>query len=208
MKKNIFKILIVSVFVLGFSSFASAFELSPDNTILSTGINEKTFTGCTASWHYIYVYANNGENVDVGDCSTPMQLNISGNYNIVTGTTVTSLNIWETSQSMEGIMGPEWWTFTYQQQLNGINNWLIDNNSYTVTYPPPPTPVSTAGIFFPLDEQGETTASDLTASVGTATSTTVGGLTPIVVVVMGVLLAFIAIKTVISLVYDTKQSKK
>jgi len=72
----------------------------------------------------------------------------------------------------------------------------------------PPVVVSTAGIFFPLDEQGETTASDLTASVGTATSTTVGGLTPIVVVVMGVLLAFIAIKTVISLVYETKQSKK
>jgi hypothetical protein len=76
---------------------------------------------------------------------------------------------------------------------------------------PPQTSPSTAGIFFPINTQtGQTSASDLTASVGTATTTTTDSLAPVMAVVMGIILAFMALKWVLSLVYDTgyKQSKK
>lgn len=50
---------------------------------------------------------------------------------------------------------------------------------------------------------GTTDASDLMASVGTATGTTVTNLAPVVAVVAGIILAFIGIKYIVSLVKAT-----
>jgi len=201
MKKNIFKILVVFIFVLGFNNFAFAsnFDIISDTSGLWYGSPRS-------------VYELNGyaciENSGVDLTSFTVDGNV--NFQCITPLPLSNGETYATT-SMVGSV------------LVLANNGGLSLNSFTdggyihydlttkITYTAPPSPpvvVSTAGIFFPLDEQGETTASDLTASVGTATSTTVGGLTPIVVVVMGVLLAFIAIKTVISLVYETKQNKK
>lgn len=112
---------------------------------------------------------------------------------------------------------------------NGTATWVIDNNAGVRSYPydfsggmtqaltitnwtpntPPPAPSSNAGIFFPKDEiTGVTTASDLTASVGTATGKTVSSLTPVVVVVLGIILAFVGINVIIGLIYGTDDTKK
>jgi putative Mn2+ efflux pump MntP len=54
---------------------------------------------------------------------------------------------------------------------------------------------------------GTTGATDLMASVGTATGTTVSNLTPIVATVGGIILAFIGIRYVVSLVKSTGRAK-
>jgi hypothetical protein len=82
-----------------------------------------------------------------------------------------------------------------------ISNWTSNT--------PPPTPSSNAGIFFPKDEiTGVTTATDLTASVGSATGATVSSLTPIVAIVGGIILAFIGINWVVGTIYGTDERKK
>ena len=103
------------------------------------------------------------------------------------------------------------------EETAGVPNVLVLNwQTLTVGGTPPVvsgggTTHSTAGIFFPVDNTtGLTTANNLTASVGNATGLTTDSLAPVVAVVGGIILAFMALRWVISLVYDTgyKQNKK
>lgn len=97
------------------------------------------------------------------------------------------------------------YTFPSLTFLGGFNNPL---EVLEIGQAPAPV-INTSGIFFPVDQvTGKTQAGDLMASAGTATSTTVESLTPVVVVVLGILLAFIAIKAVIGLIKDTKKDTK
>jgi len=51
------------------------------------------------------------------------------------------------------------------------------------------------------------TATELMASVGTSTASTVANLTPIVAVIGGIILAFIGIRYIVSLVKSTGRAK-
>lgn len=82
--------------------------------------------------------------------------------------------------------------------------------TFTQEIAPEPQQVGTAGIFLPIDtDTGEQVgANNLMASVGNATSKTVDNYSPIIAIVLGIILAFIAIRAVIALFYDTKPNKK
>jgi hypothetical protein len=98
--------------------------------------------------------------------------------------------------------------------INSFNATGMSTGSIALsvtTEPETPTPTrTTAGIFLPIDEEtGEQVgANALMASVGTATSDTVGNVAPVAVVVMSLILAFMFIVTIIGLIKKTDGTKE
>jgi hypothetical protein len=207
--KNFFKL---SFFVLLFYTVINlpavfALELLPNSIIIRGETNTKTFS-CEQISNNVYVFAN-GINVDSADCGSNLDFNIS-NYEEQTNNTINNLNVWELNTDIVYIFGNNWYEMSYNDLLSGVQTWLKANNTYSVTTPVvPPTPPTTKGIFLPIDTQtGEQIgANSLMASVGNATGRTVKSYSPVVVTVLAVVLAFLFLRVIIALIYETKQSK-
>lgn len=178
------------VFVFGFYNSVSAFESITPTVICTTG---DSFAIYSTSSQYRRFYAGCGNSL------SSLGFTETGNFNFYEyNSNALDLN--------DQLADP----FNFDTITDFENSGLVLLTANYDLLPPTPTPtVTTAGIFFPRDEiTGETTAGVLTASVGGATVDTVSSFTPIVTILLGIILAFLFIRFLISTIYDTKQSKK
>lgn len=88
-------------------------------------------------------------------------------------------------------------------------SYLSSEATYIFEVVVAPVGLYATGIFFERTELGgDVDADALIASVGTVTGSTFGSLGPILAVIGGILLAFIAIKYIVSLLNETNPNKK
>ena len=204
MKKNFLGFLFSFLLCFGFYGLASA-EITPSLSSPQVSGTNVTFNCSDPTNKVVLFYDSLG--------SKTARINCGDSHTSVTGNTYTAVECYlsnsgtscddPNSYDPENIPPPV--TLTAMR----LDTGYISDISYAWGSPTPPTTTGyEGGIFYPRDPvTGASDASLLIASVGSSTQDTFGSLGGVLAVVMGIILAFIVIKWIISLVKSTNDNK-
>jgi len=191
MKKIILSIILASFLTIGVHSAFASFSYSPSSNFYT---NIPITITCSSNTN-IGIYDNDGNMLTfsrtcntTGITYTPTQ-NI--NYKIV------SCSISSDRHCPQNI------TLDYS-----FASYIVGSEKSSFSVISPAISIATTGTFFPALTDGTSGAKALTASVGSASVTTIKSFSVPLAIVMGIILAFIVVRFIITLIYASDEKKK